>query len=142
MCHGVFDVLHPGHLAHLAEAKTYGDVLVVSVTDDPFVNKGPGKPIYPLRSRMEQLAALVVVDYVVGMLERTNASTITLLKPQLYVRGAEYELENKPLSQVELEACAEVGAETRFTAAEPDSSTRISARAFLHLSQSHRAVVD
>ncbi len=130
MCHGVFDVLHPGHLAHFSEAKAYGDILVVSVTDDPFVNKGPGKPIFPLRSRMGQLAALEAVDYVVGMLEETNASTITLLKPELYVRGAEYVLENKPLSQVEVKACAEAGSQTRFTAAKPDSSTRISARAF------------
>ncbi len=130
MCHGVFDILHPGHLAHLSEAKACGDILVVSVTDDPFVNKGPGKPIFPLRSRMQQLAALEVVDYVVGMLERTNASTITSLKPHLYVRGAEYLLEKRPLSQVELEACSEAGAQTHFTTAPPDSSTRISARAF------------
>lgn len=41
-CHGVFDLLHPGHVAHLAEAKTHGDILVVTVTPDRFVNKGPG----------------------------------------------------------------------------------------------------
>ena len=130
MCHGVFDVLHPGHLAHLTEAKSYGDILVVSVTDDAFVNKGPGTPLFPLHKRMEQLAALEVVDYVIGVFQDGSGPTITALKPHLYVRGAEYVRENKPLSSEEVEACAAVEAKTRFTAAEHDSSTRVSAASF------------
>ena len=130
MCHGVFDVLHPGHLAHLNEAKSYGDILVVSVSDDRFVNKGPGTPIFPLHRRMEQLTALEVVDYVVGVFENTSGPTITMLKPDLYVRGSEYVREKKPLSPEEIEACAQIGAETRFTVAEHDSSARVSAMAF------------
>jgi len=65
LCHGVWDVMHPGHLYHLQAAKEWGDVLVVSVTADEYVAKGPGRPIFPQTKRMEQLAALEVVDYVV-----------------------------------------------------------------------------
>ena len=46
LCHGVFDVLHYGHVAHLNTAKNFGDILVVSITDDVFVNKGPDRPIF------------------------------------------------------------------------------------------------
>ena len=46
MCHGVFDVLHYGHIAHFEEAKKYGDLLVVSITDNKFVNKGPDRPLF------------------------------------------------------------------------------------------------
>src|SRR5580692_10159440 len=63
-CHGVFDVLHAGHLAYFESAKRSGDILVVTVTADNFVNKGPGRPYFPGQVRMEMLAALSTVDYV------------------------------------------------------------------------------
>ena len=56
MCHGVFDLLHPGHLRHLARAKELADVLVVSITADRFVNKGPGRPAFTETLRAEALA--------------------------------------------------------------------------------------
>ena len=130
MCHGVFDVLHPGHLAHLNEAKTYGEVLVVCVTDDRFVNKGPGRPLFSLYKRMAQLAALQVVDHVVGVSASTCAATITTLKPDYYVRGPDHTSDTHPLSLLETEACEKAGTRRRFTNADPDSSTRVSARAF------------
>ena len=57
-CHGVFDILHIGHIRHLNAAKNHGDVLIVSVTCDRFVNKGPNKPIFSEMMRAEMLAAL------------------------------------------------------------------------------------
>ena len=51
LCHGVFDVLHIGHLKHFKEAKEYGDILIVSITPNKFVNKGPGRPIFNERNR-------------------------------------------------------------------------------------------
>ena len=57
-CHGVFDVLHPGHVDHLAEARALGDFLVVSVTTESSVNKGPGRPIHFISLRMKMLASL------------------------------------------------------------------------------------
>ena len=64
-CHGVFDLLHPGHFRHFREAKAQGECLVVTVTPDRFVNKGPGRPVFTEMLRLESLAALEDVDYVV-----------------------------------------------------------------------------
>src|SRR4051794_11214252 len=63
-CHGVFDLLHPGHIRHLTEAKHMGDLLVVTITPDRYVNKGPHRPAFTESLRAEVLAALDVVDFV------------------------------------------------------------------------------
>ena len=63
-CHGVFDLLHVGHIRHFEKAKEMGDVLVVTTTPDKYVNKGPGRPAFNEKHRMEAIAALDVVDYV------------------------------------------------------------------------------
>lgn len=89
-CHGVFDLLHPGHLRHLQEARKQGDKLVVSITPDRFVNKGPGRPVFPEELRLEQLAALVCVDYVVLNDSPDAISMINRIRPDIYVKGAEY----------------------------------------------------
>mgnify|MGYP001327437230 CR=1 FL=1 len=64
LCHGVFDVVHPGHLRHLAHAKTKGDVLIVSLTSDKYIKKGTYRPHVPEDLRALNLAALEMVDYV------------------------------------------------------------------------------
>jgi len=90
-CHGVFDLLHPGHLRHLKEARKQGDKLVVSITPDRFVNKGPGRPAFEERLRLEQLADLVYVDYVVLNDAKDAISVIQTIQPDVYVKGAEYQ---------------------------------------------------
>src|SRR5579872_196983 len=62
-CHGCFDLLHPGHIKHFEAAKNIADVVVVTVTPDRFVNKGPGRPVFNEKLRMESLAGLEAVDY-------------------------------------------------------------------------------
>ena len=62
LCHGVFDLLHIGHIKHFNEAKNLGDILIVTVTPDKYVNKGPNRPIFPLAARMESISALKDVD--------------------------------------------------------------------------------
>src|SRR3954452_21027191 len=64
LCHGVFDLLHIGHVRHFEQAKKLGDVLVVTLTPDRFVNKGTGRPAFPDQLRAEFVAALGCVDYV------------------------------------------------------------------------------
>src|SRR5882672_5669199 len=64
-CHGTFDLVHPGHIIHFEEAKTLGDVLVVTVTGEAHVNKGPGRPYFNDQMRAKWLTALECVDYVV-----------------------------------------------------------------------------
>jgi rfaE bifunctional protein nucleotidyltransferase chain/domain len=90
-CHGVFDLLHPGHIRHLAEASKMGDILVVTVTKDAHVNKGPGRPAFTDELRAESIAALESVDYVSINDSPTAVEAIRALKPHLYVKGQDYE---------------------------------------------------
>lgn len=89
---GCFDLLHPGHLRYLAEARSLGDRLVVAVNADATVAalKGPGRPLIPLEERMEVLAALASVDYVVSFEEETPARVIAALVPDVLVKGGDW----------------------------------------------------
>ena len=89
-CHGVFDLLHPGHFRHLAAARQLGDVLVVTITADDFVGKGPGRPAFTQNLRTEALAGLEAVDYVSVVADSTALPAIQEVRPSLYVKGVEY----------------------------------------------------
>jgi len=89
-CHGVFDLLHIGHIKHFKEAKTFGDILIVSITPDEFVNKGPGRPAFNTSIRLESIAALECVDYVVANKFPTAKEIINSLKPNVYCKGPDY----------------------------------------------------
>jgi len=91
LCHGVFDLVHMGHVRHLEAARAEGDVLVVTLTADRFVNKGPGRPIFGQEMRAEMLAALEYVDYV-GINDASDAETVLdTIRPDVYVKGSDYE---------------------------------------------------
>ena len=62
LCHGVFDLLHLGHIKHFNEARTFGDILIVTVTPDSFVNKGPNRPAFTIEHRLEALSALESIE--------------------------------------------------------------------------------
>lgn len=88
--HGCFDLLHPGHVRYLEAAKTYGDWLVVSVTADAYVNKGPGRPIFSEQFRAETLAGLACVDAVVINDAPSAEPLLRAIRPHVYVKGQEY----------------------------------------------------
>ena len=88
-CHGVIDLLHVGHIRHLEAARKLGDVLVVTVTPDRWVNKGPHRPAFTEQLRAEALASLECVDYVALNEWPTAVETIRLLRPDFYVKGKE-----------------------------------------------------
>jgi rfaE bifunctional protein nucleotidyltransferase chain/domain len=91
LAHGVFDLVHMGHVRHLEAARREGDVLIVTVTADAFVNKGPGRPIFPELMRAEMLGALEYVDWV-GVNHSPSAETVLeAVKPNIYVKGSDYE---------------------------------------------------
>jgi rfaE bifunctional protein nucleotidyltransferase chain/domain len=90
LCHGVFDLMHVGHLRHLKSAREFGDVLVVSITADQWVNKGPGRPAFAAELRAEMLSGLDAIDYVAIVDEPSAHSVIEALKPDFYVKGSEY----------------------------------------------------
>jgi D-beta-D-heptose 7-phosphate kinase/D-beta-D-heptose 1-phosphate adenosyltransferase len=96
LAHGVFDVLHYGHLCLLREARLFGDRLVVSITTADKVNKGEGKPVHRDWQRAEMLRALNgIVDEVIISREVTPMEVINRLKPDVYVKGDEY-VDNLP----------------------------------------------
>jgi rfaE bifunctional protein kinase chain/domain/rfaE bifunctional protein nucleotidyltransferase chain/domain len=88
-CHGCFDVMHIGHIKHFQAAKKEGDVLVVTLTPDRFIKKGPGRPYFNEKLRAEQIAALECVDYVAVNNWETAVETLKLIRPDIYVKGKE-----------------------------------------------------
>jgi rfaE bifunctional protein nucleotidyltransferase chain/domain len=89
--HGTFDLLHLGHVRHLEAAKALGDVLIVSVTADRFVNKGPGRPVFTESLRAEMLAALQFVDYVAVAEAPDAIGALEAIRPAIYAKGQDYQ---------------------------------------------------
>lgn len=89
-CHGVFDLVHIGHIRHFRQAKSFGDILVVTLTADQWVNKGPHRPAFTESLRAEALAALEDIDYVAINHAPSAVPAITAIKPTLYVKGQDY----------------------------------------------------
>jgi rfaE bifunctional protein kinase chain/domain/rfaE bifunctional protein nucleotidyltransferase chain/domain len=89
-CHGVFDLLHLGHIRHFEAARAHGDVLVVTLTPDRYVNKGPHRPAFPEDLRAEAVAALDCVDYVAVNRWPTAVEALRLIKPTFYAKGSDY----------------------------------------------------
>jgi D-glycero-beta-D-manno-heptose 1-phosphate adenylyltransferase len=102
---GCFDLLHPGHVRCLAEARALGDLLVVAVNSDRSVrgNKGPERPLVPQNDRAEVLAALCSVDYVTIFDEPTPRDLIARVLPSVLVKGADWGL-NDVVGREEVEA--------------------------------------
>ena len=117
-CHGVFDLVHPGHIRHLVAAKKEGDVLVVTLTADKFVRRGPGRPIFTENLRAENLAAIGTVDFVCIDYNFTAVNTIKIIKPDVYVKGQEYEKKDEDITGKiydEEETIRAVGGRLAFT---------------------------
>ena len=89
---GVFDILHPGHLRYLQQARALGDALIIGLNADASVrrNKGPERPINPEAERAEILEALECVDAVVAFDEDTPAEIIAAVQPDILVKGADW----------------------------------------------------
>ncbi len=127
-CHGVFDLLHPGHIRHFEAARQEGDVLVVTVTPDEHVNKGPGRPVFNHRLRAESVAALQTVSFVAVNRWPTAVETLRLLKPDVYVKGGEYADAGSDLTgmiALEQEAVKSGGGRIHFTNEITFSSTEL-----------------
>ena len=81
LCHGVFDLVHPGHIVHFEEAKKMGDVLVVSITAAAYVRKGPGRPYFNDEMRLKFLSAIACIDYVMLSESYTVDDIIEAVEP-------------------------------------------------------------
>ena len=89
-CHGVFDLVHVGHIRHFTQAKKLGDLLVVTLTADEFVNKGPHRPAFNQSLRAEMIAALECVDLVAINHDPSAVPAIRVICPDLHVKGSDY----------------------------------------------------
>jgi rfaE bifunctional protein nucleotidyltransferase chain/domain len=127
LCHGCFDLMHPGHIKYFQAAKKMGDVLIVTLTPDIYVDKGPGRPVFNQILRAESIAALSCVNYVAVNKWPTAEETLRILRPDIYVKGQEFErLEDKTGKiQKEYEVLKEIGAEIAFTREIVFSSTEL-----------------
>ena len=90
LCHGVFDLLHYGHLLHFEEARGQGDALVVTLTPDIYVNKGPNRPTFTEAYRAQMLAALEIVDYVAINKWPSAVEMLEVVQPDVYAKGPDY----------------------------------------------------
>ena len=126
-CHGCFALMHPGHIKYFQAAKMMGDVLAVTISPDRFVDKGPDRPVFNEGLRAESIAALECVDYVAINKWPTAEETLRLIRPDIYVKGQEFEnMEDKTGKiQKEVEVIKEIGAEIRFTHEIVFSSTEL-----------------
>jgi len=128
LCHGVFDLLHIGHIKHFKEAKQFGDILVVTLTPDQYVNKGPGRPAFNEKLRLEGIASLDSVDYVALNTTPTAVNVIKKIKPDVYCKGPDYKNHENDISgqiKNEINAIKEVKGKVVYTNDITFSSTKL-----------------
>jgi len=127
-CHGVFDLLHIGHIRYFRQAAQWGDVLVVTVSPDRFVDKGPHRPAFSEILRAEAVASQDVVDFVAVNEWATAEELLRAVQPDVYVKGSDFkDIDSDPTGKLRLEAdvCEEIGAELKLTKDIVFSSTNL-----------------
>lgn len=116
MCHGTYDIVHPGHVRQLIYAKTKGDILIVNVQADKYVTNRPVGPYVPQELRTLNLAAFEIVDYVILDSNPTPIEHILKIKPDYYIKGYEYSVEGmKVKTREEMEALGSYGGQVIFS---------------------------
>ena len=137
LCHGVFDLLHIGHIRYLRQAREHGDVLVVTLSPDRYVDKGPSRPAFTEQLRAEALASLDTVDFVAINAWPTAEETLRLLHPHVYAKGAEFKDMNDPANKIAREAtmAEELGIEMVFIEDVVFSSSNLINRYLSHFSE-------
>lgn len=128
LCHGVFDLVHPGHIIHFEEAKRLGDILVVSITAAEYVRKGPGRPYFDDEMRLKFLSAIECIDYVMLSEGYTVDDIIETVEPDLYVKGAEYAKAEDDITgkiQEETDLVRKHGGDIAYTTGRVFSSTKL-----------------
>ncbi|MEH0019946.1 MAG: adenylyltransferase/cytidyltransferase family protein [Desulfobacter sp.] len=117
LCHGCFDLMHPGHIKHLNAARDMGDRLVVTISPDRYIDKGPHRPVFREQLRAESVAALACVDFVAVNDRPTAVELLDRLKPDIYVKGQEFESAEDPTGKLnaEKETVEKHGGKMAFT---------------------------
>ena len=145
LCHGVFDLLHIGHIKHFIEAKNLGDFLIVSVTPRKFVNKGPFRPVFNDKFRLEALAALETVDYVCLNSTKTATQLIKKIKPNVYCKGPDYKKNEKDITgeiKNEIKEIKKAGGKIVYTKDITFSSSNLINKYFNFQSNEQKILID
>ncbi len=128
LCHGVFDLIHPGHIIHFEEAKSVCDVLVVSVTAAKYVRKGPDRPYFNDEMRLKFLSEIECIDYVMLSEGYTVDDIIECVEPDLYIKGQEYAKSSDDVTGMidrEVELVRQHGGDVYYTSGPVFSSTKL-----------------
>ena len=128
LCHGVFDILHIGHIDYFEEAKKFGDKLIVSITCDKYVKKGENRPKFNEKLRKKFLDNIKCVDLVIINKDITPIKIIKRIKPSFYVKGSDYKVMKKDITGnifLEKKAVESVGGKLKFTDTRIFSSSEI-----------------
>ena len=114
-CHGVFDLVHPGHIRHLSFCKSKADILVVSITPDKFIKKGIYRPLVPEKIRANNLSVLELVDYVIIDKFKYPYNIINKIKPDYFAKGNEYFNNPNTHTEKEKQTLKKIGGKMLFT---------------------------
>ena len=115
LCHGCWDGIHAGHLRHLEAAKAAGDRLIVSVSTDAAIRKGPGRPYMPERQRLQLVQALRCVDEAMLNADPSASGLIRFIRPAVFAKGHDYFARDEPWHIDELLAIQAVGGTMLYT---------------------------
>ena len=125
LCHGCFDFIHFGHILHFQEAKKNCDYLIVSVTADEHVNKGPGRPLFDISRRLIVLGELKSIDFVFESKSKNALDELRYFQPDIYFKGGDYsssEIHN-PAFEIERDYAVSIGSKVLLTKSDRSSTT-------------------
>ncbi len=145
LCHGVFDLVHPGHMIHFEQAGKMADVLVVSITAAKYVRKGPGRPYFSDEMRLKFLSAIEYIDYVLLSEGYTVDDMVEVVEPDIYVKGSEYADEGADITgkiREERELVERHGGRIQYTGGQVYSSTKLINTAMSGLSEEVRRYME
>ena len=141
LCHGVFDIIHAGHISHFEEVKKKCDYLFVTITEDKFVNKGPNRPVNNHYFRAKVLDSLKQVDYVAINYSPDATESISSIKPNFYFKGKDYRGKKDLTERLykEKKAVKKINSKIIFTESPLQSSTQIINKSFSYVLDSKLA---
>jgi rfaE bifunctional protein nucleotidyltransferase chain/domain len=127
LCHGVFDLLHLGHIKYFKASKRISDLLVLSITSDKFVNKGPERPVFNINQRIEMLNSISAIDYIIVSDSFNAVEVIKKIKPNYYFKDQEYKIKKDITNNIkkEIKEVNKYNGEVIFTKEEKFSSSEL-----------------
>ena len=132
LCHGAFDLVHPGHIDHFERAKKLGDILIVSITGDKYIKKNSISPFFSENVRLKFLKKINIIDYVAIIYDNSAIPSIEAFRPNFYCKGLEYKKkDNIGNLKNEKKVLKKFDGKIKFIGSNVQSSTKLIVRYFL-----------